>query len=996
MNTHIDINDPRLIDFVLGELDPGEAAELESALRRPENREALRETEVLREAMHISESALRNESFPALNELSESRRQAVLHEARLRESSQQAHSTHWGTRLLAAAALMLLSVGLAIYVVNELRPRVDSMMAMNQPPTPSRERIAAKPSGPMPEVRQESAAGSSAAGGTAALTDQARTPEEPVPVSPSVPVPAPEPLVAETPSSAPDPTSVSPPEAVAAEKAAPAPEPAPEPEPEPVLAEAPAAAPEVAAPQEAASAPVPEPAPEPEPEPEAIVAESPAPESDAVAPKESAPAPAPDVAVPEESAPAPESVPEPEPVAVVAEAPVPVSESTPEATAPQSPTPKSEPAPEGSSQGSPAASSEEGVGETADNELVPIQTDLPEPFFGGTPLDYWSPNLEPEDYADPPYARPRQDDASRSRSEASSPPPGQDRTELQMQPRNSGNRYAGAIPSASSESPKRKGGRGNSRMEHVMALPTGSIQGTIGESHVADGLDKDVHITQGTRLHVKQVEKAAASIQAHIVPPSAWPYPGGEAYAGIEEQPFMRADEEPLSTFSLHPDTAAYTNVKRFLEQGQLPPADAVRIEEMINYFDYNYPQPTGKHPFSVNVEVGPCPWASGHLLAKIGLQGKDLPREERPAANLVFLVDTSGSMEGPNRLPLVRESLKALLEVLRPEDRVGIVTYAGQSKTVLKSTPVSKREKILNAIEELSAGGSTHGSAGIQDAYDLAEKHRIEGGINRVILATDGDFNVGVTSREGLLSLIEKKRGTGTFLTVLGFGMGNLKDANLEILATKGNGNYAYIDSYGEARRILVEQLSGTLMTIAKDAKIQVEFNPARVRSYRLIGFENRQLAHRDFNDDTKDAGEIGAGHTVTALYQVVPVGAPVEPGVDNLRYRDKETEPEPEPDSAAELLFVKLRYKQPDSDTSNLIEVPVPARAVTLEESTEEFRFVAAVAGFGLLLRDSEHGGTVTYDMVRQLAASALGGDHNRTDFLDLIVTAKTLAGS
>lgn len=470
-------------------------------------------------------------------------------------------------------------------------------------------------------------------------------------------------------------------------------------------------------------------------------------------------------------------------------------------------------------------------------------------------------------------------------------------------------------------------------------------------------------------------------------------YPGGEQYAVIEERPFARADESPLSTFSLHADSAAYTNIRRFLQQGQRPPRDAVRIEELINYFSYDYPQPTGRHPFSVNIEVGPCPWAQGHLLAKVGLQGRDIPKDERPAANLVFLIDTSGSMNQPNRLPLVKESLKALLEMLRPEDRVGIVTYAGQSLIALPSTPVAERSRIEQAIEGLNAGGSTHGSAGIQDAYAMAQTHFIKSGINRVILATDGDFNVGVTSRDGLLGLIEEKRRTGVFLTVLGYGMGNLKDGTLELLATKGNGNYAYIDTYSEARRMLVEQLTGTLTTIAKDVKIQVEFNPARVQSYRLLGYENRQLAHRDFHDDTKDAGEIGAGHTVTALYQIVPLGASLDPGVDNLRYQPTETPVPPAAENVGELMFVKLRYKQPDSESSELLEIPVPARSITLEESSADYRFAAAVAGFGLTLRDSAYKGSITLDLVRQLAASATGSDPRRAEFLDLVVTAKTL---
>lgn len=472
-------------------------------------------------------------------------------------------------------------------------------------------------------------------------------------------------------------------------------------------------------------------------------------------------------------------------------------------------------------------------------------------------------------------------------------------------------------------------------------------------------------------------------------------YPGGEEYADIAERPFVSAKEEPLSTFSLHPDSAAYANIRRFLEQGQWPPSDAVRIEELVNYFSYDYPQPQGKHPFSINVEVGACPWAGEHLLARIGLKGRELPKGERPPANLVFLIDTSGSMSASNRLPLVKESLKALLEILEPEDRVALVTYAGTSNVALESTPVEQQVTIRDAIEVLGAGGSTHGSAGIQDAYAMAEKHFIKQGINRVLLATDGDFNVGVTSHEGLLALIEEKRETGVFLTVLGYGMGNLKDDTLEMLASKGNGNYAYINDYSEARRVLVEQVSGTLATIAKDAKIQVEFNPARVSEYRLLGYENRMLASKDFNDDTKDAGEIGAGHTVTALYQIVPKGVSTGPGVDPLRYQkeDKEEKVLPTPENADELMFVKLRYKQPDGADSSLIEIPVSSDTADAENVSSDFRFAAAVAGFGLLLRDSPHKGTATFDSIRELATSAVDSDHYRETFLNLIVTAKTI---
>lgn len=485
-----------------------------------------------------------------------------------------------------------------------------------------------------------------------------------------------------------------------------------------------------------------------------------------------------------------------------------------------------------------------------------------------------------------------------------------------------------------------------------------------------------------------------AAMRSVGVPPPGYPlYTGGEKYADINEGHFVGATEEPLSTFSLHPDGAAYANVRRFLEQGQWPPFDAVRIEELINYFSYDYPHPQDEHPFSVNVEVGPCPWADAHLLAKVGLKGRDIPRGERPPANLVFLIDTSGSMNQPNKLPLVKESMKALLKVLDSDDRVAIVTYAGSSHVALESTSVNKMDTIKDAIESLGAGGSTHGSAGIQDAYAIAEKNFIEKGINRVILASDGDFNVGVTNHDGLLSLIEEKRSTGVFLTVLGYGMGNLKDETLSMLASKGNGNYAYINDYSEARRILVEQVTGTLVTIAKDTKIQVEFNPAQVQSYRLLGYETKMLANRDFNDDKKDAGEIGAGHSVTAIYQIVPKGVALEPGVDDLRYQQEDKSDSAAQENSDELLFVKLRYKLPDGDASNLIEIPVAGQANTLGDTSDDYRFAAAAAGFGLLIRDSVHKGTATWDAILGLAESAVSDDQKREEFLNLIVTAKTL---
>lgn len=470
--------------------------------------------------------------------------------------------------------------------------------------------------------------------------------------------------------------------------------------------------------------------------------------------------------------------------------------------------------------------------------------------------------------------------------------------------------------------------------------------------------------------------------------------PGTESYADINDNPYTRVMDAPLSTFSIDVDTASYSNVRRFLNAGQAPPADAVRIEELINYFDYRYAPPRGEHPFAAHVELATCPWNAESYIARIGLKGYEMPASERPNGNYVFLVDVSGSMNQPNKLPLVKESLKTLLGQLGGRDRVGIVTYASGSAIHLPSTSCDDTKTINAAIDALRAGGSTHGSAGIQDAYAMARAHFIEGGVNRVILATDGDFNVGVTSHDALHSLIATEAKSNVFLTALGYGMGNYKDDRLELLADKGNGNYAYIDSYREVRRTLVEKLTSTIMTIAKDVKIQVEFNPAKVASYRLIGYENRMLAARDFNDDTKDAGEIGAGHTVTALYEIVPVGANPQPGVDPLRYQATPPQPEASADEASDEWFLlKLRYKQPEGDTSALMEIPVAQEPVSIESASVDTRFVAGVAAFGMVLRNSPHKGSATLDMAQQLVESSLNNDDLRQEFLDMIVAAKTL---
>lgn len=473
-----------------------------------------------------------------------------------------------------------------------------------------------------------------------------------------------------------------------------------------------------------------------------------------------------------------------------------------------------------------------------------------------------------------------------------------------------------------------------------------------------------------------------------------------ESYEHQVDNPFHSVQQRPLSTFSIDVDTASYANVRRFLNGGGLPPKDAVRIEEMINYFSYDYPPPTGEHPFSVHVEVAGCPWSPGHRLMRVGLKGRVVEYDDRPQCNLVFLVDVSGSMQPANKLPLLKRALGMLAGELEDTDRVAIVVYAGSSGLVLPSTTCNNEDTIRYALNNLSAGGSTNGGAGIQLAYDVADEHFIEGGVNRVVLATDGDFNVGVTDRDDLIRLIEEQARGGVFLSVLGFGMGNLKDATLEQLADKGNGNYAYIDSLNEAEKVLVDQVGGTLVTIAKDVKIQIEFNPVEVGAYRLIGYENRILADRDFNDDAKDAGEIGAGHTVTALYEIIPADGAFEAqpadvvGVDTLRYQSGVR-----PSTAAhsgELLALKLRYKRPDEDVSRLLAQTVFDEGRSLAETSTDFRFAAAVASFGMLMRDSPYKGTWTYDAVLELAEAGLGIDTHgyREEFLALVEKAKALS--
>jgi len=467
----------------------------------------------------------------------------------------------------------------------------------------------------------------------------------------------------------------------------------------------------------------------------------------------------------------------------------------------------------------------------------------------------------------------------------------------------------------------------------------------------------------------------------------------GEDYDAVEGNPFLDPRRAPLSTFSIDVDTASYANVRRILDSGALPPAGAVRIEEMVNYFSYDYPPPEGGAPFSVTTEVAECPWDPGHRLVHVGIQGRRIAEEQVPPRNLVFLLDVSGSMRPADKLPLVKAALRLLVERLRREDRISVVVYAGASGVVLDPTAGDRQQEILAAVDRLGAGGSTNAGEGIVLAYALARRHFDTGAINRVILATDGDFNVGITNRSDLKKLIEKEREGGVFLTVLGVGTGNLKDSQMEMLADSGNGNYSYLDSVAEAEKVLVREAGGTLVTIAKDVKIQVEWNPNRVGAYRLIGYENRLLRARDFADDTKDAGEIGAGHSVTALYEIAPPGE--TPDVTPpLEYQEP-----PAPSGKAfgnEVLTLSLRYKEPDGTESRLIRAPVEdPGTVALAATSPDFRFSAAVAAFGLLLRDSEHRGEATYALVRDLAHGALGEDPHgdRRAFMELVETAARL---
>lgn len=468
---------------------------------------------------------------------------------------------------------------------------------------------------------------------------------------------------------------------------------------------------------------------------------------------------------------------------------------------------------------------------------------------------------------------------------------------------------------------------------------------------------------------------------------------GREDYAHIDENDFTSPLSEPLSTFSIDVDKAAYANTRRYLNSGSLPPAGAVRIEELINYFHYDYRQPFSSQPFAFNTETSSCPWNSDHQLVHIGLKGREIDRSEMPASNLVFLIDVSGSMNSANKLPLLKQAFNLLINNLNKRDRVAIVVYAGAAGVVLPSTTADQKGKIMDALDNLSAGGSTAGGAGIQLAYQIARNHLMDGCNNRVILATDGDFNVGPSSESALIELIESKRKEGVFLSVLGFGTGNYQDRRMEQLADHGNGNYAYIDNLQEAEKVLVQEMGGTLHAIAKDVKIQIEFNPTYVKAYRLIGYENRALAAQDFNDDTKDAGELGAGHTVTALYEIVPHSAntPVA-NIDPLKYQQITPS---NLSTGAELMTLKFRYKEPNGDVSKLLTEAVKVSDKTLSATSDNYRFAASVAAFGMLLRNSRYSGDADYDMVMDMAKDALGRDAHgyRAEFLQLVKRARQI---
>ena len=523
----------------------------------------------------------------------------------------------------------------------------------------------------------------------------------------------------------------------------------------------------------------------------------------------------------------------------------------------------------------------------------------------------------------------------------------------------------------------------------------------LAETTVASARDERLAVQNAQAGAAEQKRRAVIDASSPVLmsgyavpapPPMSYQQPvDTERYAHEKDNPVHLVREQPVSTFSIDVDTGAYANVRRFLNAGQLPPQDAVRVEEMINYFDYSYTVPADRStPFKVSTELAAAPWNQQALLLKIGIKGFEVAAAERPAANLVFLIDVSGSMQSPDKLPLLKNAFRLLTDQLTERDRVSMVVYAGSSGVVLEPTSGKDKYKILAALDRLEAGGSTNGAAGIEQAYALARSQNIPNGINRVVLATDGDFNVGVVNFEALVDRAERERASGVALTTLGFGTGNYNDQLLERLADAGNGNYAYVDNLSEARKVLVSELSSTLFTIAKDVKIQVEFNPAEVQEYRLIGYENRMLAREDFSNDKVDAGEIGAGHRVTALYEIIPAGG--KGHIEPLRYGDR-SKPQ---GKAGELAHVRLRYKQPSSDSSQLLEYPIEVKsAVALAKTSDDFRFAASVAAFGQLLRGGKYIGGFGYDDIVSLARGGLSADNEgyRREFVSLVKLAGTL---
>lgn len=471
-----------------------------------------------------------------------------------------------------------------------------------------------------------------------------------------------------------------------------------------------------------------------------------------------------------------------------------------------------------------------------------------------------------------------------------------------------------------------------------------------------------------------------------------------ESYKKIEENSFEDAYNNALSTLSIDVDRASYSNMRRFIQQGQLPPLDAIRTEELINYFNYDYPKPSPKdeHPFVAHTELSNCPWDDEHQLLHVGIQGMSMDQEEVPPSNLVFLIDVSGSMSAPNKLPLLKSSFKLLVNQLRPEDQVAIVVYASATGCVLESTSGEDKTKILESLNQLQSGGSTSGAAGIQQAYKIAKEHFIEDGNNRVILATDGDFNVGISSNEELLKLIEEKRKSGIFLSVLGFGEGNYKDDKMQIIANAGNGNHSYIDNMSEAKKVFEEEFGGTLYTIAKDVKIQIEFNPYLVENYRMIGYENRRLAAEDFNDDTKDAGEMGANHSVTVIYEIIPKGVKNKwnPKVDKLKYRkQKEKEVENLTQNVDEIGMIKFRYKKPDESKSIKSVQVIANKEVNYEQLTDDQKWSIQVAAYGQLLRDSKYTKGISYDAILESLTEIEQKDDHQKEFIELVEIAQVL---